>query len=66
MESEWVPAGDEVVRTNHTTFGQSGPHPIDFNYLTLIGLPGSLVYPGDKGAPVGEIINCRCTKIPII
>jgi len=66
QESEWVTAGDEDVRDNHTTYGSSGPHPIDFNYLSLVGLAGTLRYPGEKGAPTSEVINCRCTKIPVI
>lgn len=65
-ETEWVTANDENVRENHSIYGGSGNHPIEFNYLTLVGVPGSLTYPGDKNAPASEIINCRCTKIPVI
>ena len=63
-EEEWSTAGDELVRESHVMYGESGSHPIGFNYLTLSGKPGSLTYPGDKGAPADEIVNCRCNMIP--
>jgi hypothetical protein len=65
-ETEWSTSGDEQVRETHVIFGDSGAHPINFNYLSLVGKPGSLIYPGDKDAPADEIINCRCTKIPVL
>ena len=63
---DWVDAGDEHTRANHVIYGESGPQKPDFNYLTLVGVStGSLMYPGDVNAPAGEVINCRCLKIPV-
>jgi len=65
-ESEWVTANDENVRDDHTAFGESGPHPLGFNYMTVVGKPGTLTYPGERGAPMDQIINCRYCQIPVL
>ena len=35
-----------------------------WTWLLVIG--ARISYPGDPGAPAGEIINCRCTTAPVI
>lgn len=62
---EWVDSGDDIVRESHRAFGSSGTHEMDFNYMSLIGEEGTLRHPGDLDGPAGEVINCRCTTIPI-
>ena len=61
----WVTAGDEVVREDHVTFGGAGPQDRDFNYMTLVSGGGLLRFPNDAAAPVGQVVNCRCIKIPV-
>ena len=61
----WVTAGDEIVREDHVTFGGAGPQKRDFNYMTLVSGGGLLRFPNDAAAPVGQIVNCRCIKIPV-
>lgn len=60
----WSTAGDVNVRDNHAIFGDAGAKPSGFNWLTLVGEPGQLLYPGDMNAPVGEVVNCRCLHVP--
>ncbi len=64
-QGEWIDAGDEQVREHHHTFGTSGPRPMKFNYLTLVGGAGILQYPGDSRAPAEEVVSCRCVKIAV-
>ena len=66
---DWFNAGDEVVRPDHVLFGEQGPQPRGFNYLTLPGLvngtSGTLEYPGDLRAAFSQRANCRCLKLAI-
>jgi phage portal protein BeeE len=64
-KEEWVTANDERVRDSHEIYGEAGPKPREFNYLTLTDSEGEgiLAYPGDSRAPAHEVINCRCMKI---
>lgn len=61
----WVTAGDEHVRKTHVTYGSVGPQDRGFNYLSLVGKVGMLRFPNDPAAPAGEVVNCRCIKVPI-
>lgn len=61
---EWVTAGDEIVRETHILYGEAGPQKPGFNFLTLTNKAGTLTFPGDSRAPAGEVINCRCLKVP--
>lgn len=63
-EESWSTSNDEAVRDHHKTFGLAGTQKRGFNYLTLVGVSGRLEFPGDSRAPAGEVINCRCVKIP--
>lgn len=64
-EEDWTTAGDENVRDDHVEFGNAGPQARGFNWLELVGKPGTLRYPGDIEGPAGQVINCRCVKIPV-
>ncbi len=63
---DWVPAGDENTRTDHIVFGEAGPKPRDFDYMTLASMqePGRLLHPHDPEAPASQVINCRCLELP--
>lgn len=62
-EKEWLTARDESVRDSHQIEGQIVLN--NENFTTGAGF--KLQYPGDRsqGAPAGEIINCRCTVLPV-
>ena len=66
-EEQWIDAEDEATRETHLIYGNAGPKPRGFNYLSLVGKEslGILAHPGDLRAPAGEIINCRCVKVPV-
>lgn len=63
-EKEWITAQDENVRYSHQINGQVVE--IHQSFTTREG--NKLQYPGDRSgvAPAGEIINCRCTVLPVI
>ena len=62
---EWTTAGDEHVRPDHVVFGAAGPVARGFNFLSLVGKTGKLSSPGDSDGPPEQVINCRCTPIPV-
>lgn len=63
-KKEWISARDEKVRESHQIDGQVVP--LHQSFTT--GLGSKLQYPGDRSssAPVEDIINCRCTVLPIV
>lgn len=63
-EFDWSTAGDQNVRDSHVAFGAAGTKPRGFNWMTIVGEPGVLLYPGDMQGPVGEVVNCRCLHVP--
>jgi len=60
---EWLSARDERVRSSHQIDGQIVG--ITESFRTNDG--NHLNYPGDRssGAPAGDVINCRCTVLPV-
>lgn len=67
-EFEWTTAGDEHVRGTHVKYGESGPHPKGFDYLTITNKKGGgkLKFPGDDECTLAsEVVNCRCVLVPI-
>jgi HK97 family phage portal protein len=65
---EWWATADDRTRDSHlqawnrySEGGTPGPIPFDENFI--VG-GASMRYPGDKSAPLGEFINCRCVEIP--
>lgn len=64
-EEDWLSAGDEATRPDHIAYGEAGSRPRGFNWLGIqdsTGHGGTLEYPGDTRAPVGQVANCRCAK----
>ena len=58
-KQEWLTAKDEAVRPSHADIDGE---------IVDIGQPFSngLRYPGEVGGDAGEVINCRCTVVPVI
>ncbi len=63
-QKEWLTARDEKVRDSHQIDGQV----VDLTQSFKTNLGSHLLYPGDRssGAPAEDVINCRCTVIPVI
>jgi HK97 family phage portal protein len=63
-QKEWISARDEKVRESHQIDGQI----TDITGTFVTGNGAHLQYPGDRssGADASEIINCRCTVLPVI
>jgi|SRR5882672_4379276 len=62
-EKEWLTAQDDAVRETHAQTEADGPIPIDQPFRV-----GSdfLDFPGDPSGSAGEVINCRCTLLPVV
>ena len=62
-EKKWLTARDEKVRDSHHIDGQIVPNEETFKLKS----GAVLLYPGDRstGADAGEVINCRCTVLPV-
>ena len=61
-EREWLSALDERTRPTHeAAHGQRAGLDEPFN----VG-GAKLQYPGDPQGPAEEIINCRCTTVPVV
>lgn len=58
----WLSTQDGRVRPTHDA---AGGQEVDVNDTFTVGT-AALKHPGDPNGPVGEIVNCRCTMIPII
>jgi SPP1 gp7 family putative phage head morphogenesis protein len=59
---EWITAGDERVRESHQIDGQV----VGITESFTLRSGEHLQMPGDRHAPVGEIVNCRCNVAPVI
>lgn len=57
-EHEWASAGDELVRDLHMIDGERRRIEERFS--------NGLRYPGDPEGAAGNVINCRCTTVPVI
>jgi HK97 family phage portal protein len=58
-KKQWLTAGDEVVRESHRMLeGQT--------VLVTERFANGLRFPGDKDGEAEEVINCRCTIVPIL
>jgi len=59
QKKEWLTARDEHVRDAHKVLdGQV--------VATKSSFSNGLDYPGDQKGDAGEVINCRCTLLPVI
>lgn len=57
----WLTAGDEHVRESHRVNGAQGAIKIDAAFTN------GCRYPGDQDVQdAGEVVNCRCTLMPIL
>jgi len=63
-KKEWLSAKDERVRSSHQIDGQI----VDATGTFTTNRGMRLLYPGDRssGADAADVINCRCTILPII
>jgi len=61
-EKEWLSAHDERVRETHAE--ADGQRVGIDDAFSVGGAP--LDYPGDPSGPPEEIINCRCTLLPVV
>jgi HK97 family phage portal protein len=60
---EWLSARDGQVRETHADLdGET----TDVTGVFLSPSGAKLAYPGDPSAPPEEIINCRCTVLPVV
>lgn len=58
-KKRWVTAGDELVRESHRAIdGETVDAAARFD--------NGLRFPGDQEGEASEVINCRCTLIPVI
>jgi HK97 family phage portal protein len=62
LEKEWLTARDGKERDSHQMMDGQRQELSDPFYS---GEGNALQYPGDGGAPVYEIVNCRCTVISV-
>lgn len=58
-KQEWLTAHDELVRDTHAK--QDG-----WKVALDEAFPNGLRYPCDSSGPAAEVINCRCTVIPVV
>ena len=58
---EWLITMDDRVRDTHQAM--NGRPPIEMNDYFVLPSGAALMFPGDPSAPVGEIVQCRCTLI---
>ncbi|MCI0531889.1 MAG: phage portal protein [candidate division Zixibacteria bacterium] len=58
-KKRWLTSHDDKVRDSHKTEESRDPIPMDQPFS--IGV----MYPGDPGGAPEEVINCRCSLIPI-
>lgn len=59
VDNEWVATADSRVRDSHAAV--SGEVVADGELFS-----NGLRYPGDSDGPPEEVINCRCTLVPVI
>jgi len=61
----WITARDEDVRVAHLDVEQesiANPVPVGDPFI-VNGV--AMMYPGDSAGPASEVINCRCTVVPM-
>lgn len=58
----WITAGDEKVRASHRVLDGAS---INSDQMFVTGNGSTMMYAGDMehGAPLSDVINCRCTTV---
>lgn len=58
-EHEWLSAGDAAVREDHATLSGT---------VRRVGevFDHGLRWPGDPNGPASQVVNCRCTTLPVV
>lgn len=66
-QKEWLAAGDESTRESHFELDgeRVGLHQ-PFGAQSSSFTPPPIMYPGDPGGAPNEIINCRCSMLPVL
>lgn len=64
-EHEWLTITDGSERDTHHALDGSVAKVGDY-FVDRRGNVTALKFPGDPGAPVGEVVNCRCTTAPVV
>jgi HK97 family phage portal protein len=59
-KKRWLTARDEKVRPSHAAAAAQGAIPMEQAFVN------GLVAPHQAGAPADEVINCRCTLVPVV
>lgn len=60
---EWLSSKDGDVRDTHQELDGQAVE-VKGSFITFTG--ARLAFPGDPAAPAAEIVNCRCTVIPVL
>lgn len=60
---EWLAASDEKTRETHSQAEAQGAIAIDKPFQ--VG-SSEMMYPGDPDGEADEVINCRCTLLPVV
>jgi HK97 family phage portal protein len=64
---EWLSTPDDRTRPEHQVGAAWGQDPLIVGIDEPFDIGGyPMQYPGDKSAPPGLIINCRCTTAPVL
>lgn len=59
-QKQWIARIDEDTRSSHRENHNAGIVPFGHVYNN------GMKYPGDPNGPASEIVNCRCTLVPIV
>ena len=62
----WLSANDDATRDSHRDAGiYYADNPVALNEPFEID-GENLMYPGDPNGSPGNVINCRCSKVPVV
>jgi len=61
-QTEWLSSRDTAVRESHA---EADGQRVSIGQAYSVG-GASLAFPGDPGGPPEEVIQCRCTEIPVV
>jgi SPP1 gp7 family putative phage head morphogenesis protein len=61
-QKQWLSTRDSLVRDSHMT---ADGQVVNVGDKFMVGT-SALSYPGDPAGEPGDVINCRCTVVPVI